>query len=72
MFCLKGWILRRDETFMFASAIPITVTATRPASCSIWFDSTNTMMTDVSRTGTLRYSGIAPRGKAQAMAAAAT
>ena len=42
---------------------PITVTATRPASCSIRFEMTNTAITAVSSTGTLRYSGTAPRGK---------
>ena len=57
---------------MLASATPMTVTATRPASCSIRFEITKTPITAVSSTGTLRYSGTAPRGKDQAMASAAT
>ena len=62
MFSLNGWMLRSEETSMFASATPITVTATSPASCSIMLHSTNTAITIENSTGTLRYSGTAPRG----------
>ena len=72
IFSLNGWIERRLVTFILASATPMTVTATSPASCSIRFEMTKTPTTAVRSTGTFRYSGTAPRGKAQAIASAAT
>ena len=57
IFSLKLRKSRSDASFILASAMPITVTASSPVSCWIALDATKVPITATRITGAFRYSG---------------